>query len=160
MVFYFKTSAPAPLQNIGESPPSSLPGGGKNPPELKQPFFSAISCNFYPKTTKKDAVISQNHSVFGTPDQTLTGGLPLRRRSLYTTELQGPVSPAPHPVRVPFHFSVFSPVCQRKPSQTALPRGKDFMSLSRGLHMPLGAWMAETSQLRRLTCTARRCRRR
>ena len=26
---------------------------------------------------------------FGTPDQTLTGGLPLRRRSLYTTELRG-----------------------------------------------------------------------
>ena len=28
-------------------------------------------------------------AFFGTPDQTLTGGLPLRRRSLYTTELQG-----------------------------------------------------------------------
>ena len=27
--------------------------------------------------------------ISGTPDQTLTGGLPLRRRSLYTTELQG-----------------------------------------------------------------------
>ena len=29
--------------------------------------------------------------LFGTPDQTLTGGLPLMRRSLYTTELQGQV---------------------------------------------------------------------
>ena len=43
---------------------------------------------------------------FGTPDQTLTGGLPLRRRSLYTTELRGHNASGvcqTHQLLYPFH---------------------------------------------------------
>lgn len=52
-------------------------------------------------------------SCAGTPDQTLTGGLPLRRRSLYTTELQGQIRGGTARGAVPFvslgnlfHFTV------------------------------------------------------
>lgn len=39
----------------------------------------------------EDFMRNPPRSCAGTPDQTLTGGLPLRRRSLYTTELQGQI---------------------------------------------------------------------
>ena len=55
--------------------------------------FSKIQRNAIPVNLQQKATINQiktEYSGFsGTPDQTLTGGLPLRRRSLYTTELQG-----------------------------------------------------------------------
>jgi hypothetical protein len=37
----------------------------------------------------KKGAENQFSAPFGTPDQTLTGGLSLRRRPLYTTELPG-----------------------------------------------------------------------
>ena len=55
--------------------------------------FSKIQRNVIPVNSEQKATINRiktEYSGFsGTPDQTLTGGLPLRRRSLYTTELQG-----------------------------------------------------------------------
>ena len=53
-------------------------------------FSRAPSAKFQPAPCQRNAGHPQDVLPFlGTPDQTLTGGLPLRRRSLYTTELQG-----------------------------------------------------------------------
>ena len=55
--------------------------------------FSKIQRNAIPVNLEQKATINRIKTAYsgfsGTPDQTLTGGLPLRRRSLYTTELQG-----------------------------------------------------------------------
>ena len=55
--------------------------------------FSKIQRNDIPGNLEQKATINRMRTAYsgfyGTPDQTLTGGLPLRRRSLYTTELQG-----------------------------------------------------------------------
>ena len=55
--------------------------------------FSKLQRNDIPGNLEQKSTISRTKTAYsgfyGTPDQTLTGGLPLRRRSLYTTELQG-----------------------------------------------------------------------
>ena len=42
-----------------------------------------------PQSREREGDCITDALPFGTPDQTLTGDLPLRRRSLYTTELRG-----------------------------------------------------------------------
>ena len=84
----------------------------------------------------------------GTPDQILTGGLPLRRRSLYTTELRGHMGDMPT-VRCTvgflpgytrfFYFTCFSSPCQsgggppqknREPLKQRLPAEGAFAAYS------------------------------
>ena len=40
-------------------------------------------------TRKENAVIPRDYSVYGTPEQARTAGVPLRRRTLYPTEVRG-----------------------------------------------------------------------
>lgn len=40
-------------------------------------------------TRKENAVILRDYSVYGTPEQARTAGVPLRRRTLYPTEVLG-----------------------------------------------------------------------
>ena len=52
----------------------------------------------------KNTVIYGEITVFGTPERTLTSDLPLRRRTLYTTELLGHISD--HTILIKLHGSV------------------------------------------------------